>query len=196
MCAPVERAGASDGSGEVPVRTVSRVCHAGETVYSGTEQTEILFGPEPVAYVYFFEHAAAFLCPRGERLSRGCSRSPQSLIAQPPAPRPWAAARRGESDAVPCKIERLPLAVGIPATARRIQMLKQRVPCNLVIASRAMTEIRASTGGEEPQCLHVKRQGLMCLFIYFGVLERKANLVGCIAANFVCIRDALNILIS
>lgn len=36
------------------------------------------------------------------------------------------------------------------------------------------------------------------VFIYWchGGLESKANLICCIAANFVCIRDALNILIS
>ena len=76
-------------------------------------------------------------------------------------------------------------------------MLKQRVPCNLVIALWAVTEIRASTGNEEPRCLCVTRLGFnVFIYLFDGVLERKANLVCCLAANFACIRDALNILIS
>lgn len=78
-------------------------------------------------------------------------------------------------------------------------MLKQRVPCNLVIALWAVTEIRASTANAEPQCLRVTRLGFnvfIFIYLFHPVLERKANLVCCIAANFVCTRDALNILIS
>lgn len=111
----------------------------------------------------------------------------------------WGAAWPGELAAVPRTVQSFPVSVGIPAIAQRIQMLKQRVPCNLVIALWAVTEIRASTGNEEPPCLCVTRLGFnVFLFIYLfhRASERKANLVCCIAANFVCIRDALNTLIS
>lgn len=55
--------------------------------------------------------------------------------------------------AVPHKIKRLPGSVGIPVCAQRIQMLEQHVPCNLVIALWAVTEIRTSVGSEEPRWL-------------------------------------------
>ena len=108
------------------------------------------------------------------------------------------AAQQGTIVAVPHKIKRFPSSVGIPATARRIQMLKQRVPCNLVIVLWAVTEIRASSGNEEPRWLCAMRPGFnvfIFIYLFHGVLERKADLICCIA-NFVSIRDALNILIS
>lgn len=58
-------------------------------------------------------------------------------------------------------------AAGIPATARRIQMLEQRVPCNLVIALWAAAEIRASAGEQPPShpCRGAAGSGLFILFM-------------------------------
>lgn len=72
--------------------------------------------------------------------------------------------------AIPHKIKRFPGSVGIPVIARRIQMLEQHVPCNLVIALWAVTEIRASAGSEKPRwlclpCLAFRE----LLFIYLFV---------------------------
>lgn len=101
--------------------------------------------------------------------------------------------------AIPHKIERFPGSAGIPVCARRIQMLQQHVPCNLVIALWAVTEIRASVGSQEPRWLSppcLAFSELLFIYLFHCVLGRKANLVCCIAAISVCVRGALNILIS
>lgn len=118
--------------------------------------------------IYFFDHVVAFLCMRGDRLTPETKVFNCRLLITRLLERfKWGAARRGEIIAVPRKIKRFPFSVGIPVIARRIQMLKQHVPCNLVIALWAVTEIRASTGNEEPQCLCVTRLGFnVFLFIY------------------------------
>lgn len=78
-------------------------------------------------------------------------------------------------------------------------MLEQHVPCNLVIALWAVTEIRAAMAREEPRwlclpCLPFSE--LLFIYFFLCVLGRRTNLVCCIAADSVCIRGALNILIS
>lgn len=78
-------------------------------------------------------------------------------------------------------------------------MLEQHVPCNLVIALWAVTEIRTSVGSEQPRWLSLPCLAfseLLFIYLFHYVLGRKANLVFCIAANSVCVRGALNILIS
>lgn len=78
-------------------------------------------------------------------------------------------------------------------------MLEQHVPCNLVIALWAVTEIRTSVGSEQPRWLSLPCLAfseLLFIYLFHCVLGRKANLVFCIAANSVCVRGALNILIS
>lgn len=104
---------------------------------------------------------------------------------------------RGESVPVPHKIKRFPGSVGIPVCAQRIQMLEQHVPCNLVIALRAVTEIRTSVGSEEPRWLSLSCLAFSeLLYLFHCVLGRKADPVCYIAANSVCVRGALNVLIS
>lgn len=125
----------------------------------------MLFGPESVVSIYLFDHTVPF-CARVDKYEL------QTMSV--PGGGPWRgvsgsrAARRIR--AVPHKIKRFPASVGIPVIARRIQMLEQHVPCNLVIALWAVTEIRASAGSEEPRwlclpCLAFRE----LLFIYLFV---------------------------
>lgn len=139
----------------------------------------MLFGPESVVSIYLFDHTVHFCA---------CVDKYELQTMSVPGGGPWRgvsgsrAARR--IHAVPHK--RFPSSVGIPVIARRIQMLEQRVPCNLVIALWAVTEIRASVGSEEPRwlclpCLAFSE--LLFIYLFHRVLGRKANLVCCIAAN-------------
>lgn len=101
--------------------------------------------------------------------------------------------------AIPHNLKRFPGSEGIPVLAWRIQMLEQHVPCNLVIALWAVTEIRASVGSEEPRwlclpCLAFSES--LFIYLFHCVLGRKANLICCIVANSACVGGALNILIS
>lgn len=160
--------GTGDGSGGLLVQTLSQRLQFRWDSLQHNKINVNTFGPEAVVCICFFDHVVAFLCMRGDRLTPETKvLNCRPLITQLLERFKWGAARRGEIIAVPRKIKRFPFSVGIPVIAQRIQMLKQHVPCNLVIALWAVTEIRASTGNEEPQCLCVTRLGFnVFLFIY------------------------------